>query len=61
MPPFSLPLSKILKLLTASDEDESYGLLELQIRIWKSGLESEPGTDLLKSPEPFGIPRVRLN
>jgi hypothetical protein len=61
MPLFLLPLSKNLKFLAESDEDESFGLLEVQIRIWKCGLDSEAGIDLLKNPEPFGVPRVRLN
>jgi hypothetical protein len=61
MPLFPLPLSKILNFLAESDEDQSFGLLELQIRIWKSGLDSGAGIDLLKNPEPFGVPRVRLN
>ena len=61
MSPSSLPLSKILQLLLDSDEDGSYGLLELEIRIWKSGLDCATGIDLLKNPEPFGVPRVRLS
>jgi hypothetical protein len=61
MPSFPLFPTNALKLFVDSGEDESYGLLELQIRIWKSGLDSEAGVDLLKNPEPFGVPRVRLN
>jgi len=61
MPPFPLPLSKTLKFLAESVDDQSFGLLELQIRIWKSSLDSGGGIDLLKNPEPFGVPRVRLN
>jgi hypothetical protein len=53
--------TNMLKLFVDSGEDESYGLIELQIRIWKSGLDSEASIDLLKNPEPFSVPRMRLN
>jgi hypothetical protein len=61
MPPLPLFPWNLLKLLTQPGEEESFGVVELETRIWKSDLDSKTGIDLLKNPEPFGVPRVRLN
>ncbi len=54
--PFFLPV-----MLPDPQQDQSFGLLELQIRIWKSGLDCERELDLLKNPAPFGVPEARFN
>jgi hypothetical protein len=36
-------------------------LMELEIRIWKSGLNRDDDLDLLERPEWIELPRVRLN